>query len=1233
MKIHVFLIIILIMGITLNVSNASMAPLKYENHHLDSLNFSSEPLGVFPSSENGFSFAVLNHSNNYNISVVNTQYGKALNVWSSPNDGIIRWTTLGINLPSSGNANISFTFSWNYNNNYLNTISNIALSSTGGKMLDQNFGSARGLNDTVTGMENYTVGKMPPIGQRLTDNLTVGGSNKEPVLFSMENGYNQSIVDPLPIFPLNFSGNGDLSLDIGGPYCNITIYAISISNGTSGIFPVYGGNDSGMKEKSLGYFPELGSESTDFRYVGFDNSLIFVNRSTFNVEELNLNNQSLRVLSSARAGSEFLYAMAGYGIYSVFYSNQSSTTVTRIDESNMTVSSNTLNFSLHGNISVLQESSDLYGILTDNSAILLNLKGKLVSFLENGSFPLSASFENGVLKTIRYSQQDREVYSYEINSTTYSMYHTVKTEMAEFPSYNYSFSFENDTRMMSVSWSVPGKGNFLNENLTGIYLGSDIESAALFQNSVIFSNSSRYNILNSSGYYSLNLSSNMRYMASYNDSIFFRENGNITVLYEGAYPFINGSISVSISQKPFYSGNSSEINISVHSESPWTIAAFIDQVEFPVRNSIILFNPENFNNGTNLLSLVVNNSVGNSYTLRQDLFIDNYRPRVNFNSSTNEISAGSNVSFSIQNVPDNYVSNISVSVFLLSREGSYYLFHVPNAYGGNLTINITIRDLYGRIVNIKIPLFIIPNIPVSNLSLLEGSFLSSGNLNLKWPSVSGASSYSVNATGINAIESFVSENTTEFIQLANGRWNVVVDAVFPDGVKMVIARANFTVMSYSPHITALFNRTNASFFGDSGSNINLQVTSNTTSSVAIQIDGPDNLTVNRVEIANITFTVINLSSIKNMFHKNGTYIFNVQATDRAGLTSTENLSLIVNNTIPSLSYLKNSIYTNESQYRLNLRKGSGGYFIISVINHTGPSPEVNTNGSISFSGNYSSAVLKITYQNSFGNWNSRNLTVVYSNVEPVVSINEIRGIGNGSYMVNYSSYSPVNETIIFSLGKFIVYTTSIQTGQFSLNVSHNGNYSIRIVSRDLCGNVFSSRPLNLKVTAFPQVSGIRIEASSFLGFGLLKVVLKGYVLNKVNVSLYLDGRNIGHSQSFILTMFPGYYNVSAVAQYGDRRDLRTVSIFSTGILPEVVIAVAISILYLDRNYRGSRDADVIMEYLMSMGIIPVRTLIKEAKKGGVSRAAIRKFLKEEGGKYFELRKDPDGDMYLYRKNP
>ncbi|MCL4341501.1 MAG: hypothetical protein M1431_05350 [Candidatus Thermoplasmatota archaeon] len=1215
------------------MSNASMAPLKYENYKLDSLNFSSEPLGVFPSSENGFSFTVLNHSNNYNISVVNTQYGKALNIWSSPNDGIIQWTTLGINLPSSGDANISFTFSWNYNNNYLNTISNIALASSGGKMLDQNFGSARGLNDTVTGVEKYTVGKMPPIGQRLTDNLTVGGSNKEPVLFSMGNGHNQSIGDSLPIFPLNFSGNGGLSLDIGGPYCNITIYAISISNGTSGMFPVYGGYDSSMKEKSLGYFPELGSKSTDFRYDELDNSLIFVNRSTFNVEELNLNNQSLRVLSSARAGYEFLYAMAGYGIYSVFYSNQSSTTVTRINESNMTVSSRIFNFSLHGNISVLQESSDLYGILTDDSAILLNLKGKLASFMVNGSLPLSASFVNGVLKTIRYSQQDREVYSYEINSTTDSMFHKVQTEIAEFPSYNYSFSFENDTCMMSVSRSVPGNGNFLNENLTGIYLGSGIESAALFQSSVIFSNASRYYILNSSGYYSLNLSSNMRYMASHNDSIFFMENGNIKVLYEGAYPFINGSISVSISQKPFYSGNSSEINISVHSESPWTIIAFIDQVEFPVHNSIILFNPENLNNGSSVLSLTVNNSVGNSYIFRQDIFIDNYRPRVNFNSSTNAISAGSNVSFSIQNVPDNYVNNISVNGFFLSREGSYYLFHVPSASGGNMTINITIRDLYGRILNIKIPSFIIPKIPVSNLSLLAGSFLSSGYLNLKWPSVSGASNYTVNATGINGMESFASENTTEFIQLGNGRWNVIVNAVFPDGVRMVIARANFTVMTFTPHITALFNRTNASFFGNSRSNITLQVASNITSSVKIRIDGPNNLPVNRIEMANVTFAVLNLRSIKNTFHQNGTYIFNIKATDKAGLSSSENLSLNVNNTMPSLSYLKKRIYTNERVYRLDLQNSSGGYFVTLVVNHTGPSPVLNTNGSVSFSGNYSSVVLNITYVNSFGNWNSRNLRMVYSNVPPVVSINEIRYMGNGSYMVNYSSSSPVNETITFSLGTSVVYNTSIEAGHFLLNVSHNGNYSIRIVSRDICGNLYTSVNSNLTVKAFPQVSSMRIEASNFPGFGLLKVVLRGYILNDVSVRLYLNGRKLGGTNGLLLTILPGYYNVSAVAQYDGHRVIRSVSIFSTGILPEVVIAVAISILYLDRNYRGSRDADVIMEYLMSMGIIPIRTLIKEARRKGVSRAAIRKFLKGESGKYFEVRKDPDGDMYLYRKNP
>lgn len=1232
MKIHVFLIIILILGITLNTSNAAMVPLKQETHQMVSLNFSSEPLGHFPKSEDGFSFTVLNHSNNYNISVVNTPYGRALNVWSSPNDGILQWTTLGINLPSSGNANISFTFSWNYNNNYLNTISNFALESSGRKMLVQNFGSKRGLNDTVRGMENYTIGQMPHIDTRLTDNLTVGDSNIEPVLFSMENRSNQSIEDPLPVFPLNFSGNGDLSLDIGGPFCNITIYAISVSNGTSGMFPANRGYDRGMKEKSLGYFPKLGSEGTDFQYVALTNSLIFLNRSNFYVEELNLNNQSVRVLSSIEAGSEFLYAMAGYGIYSVFYSNHSATTVTLIDESNMTISSRTFNFQLRGNITVLQASSSMYGILTNDSAILLNLKGTWASFMENGSFPVSASYVNGTLTTIRYSPHNREVYRYEINSTTDSMYNTVKAELEEFPRYNYSFSFENATHMMSISGSDPGNGNFLNENLTGIYIGLSIESAAILQYGVLFSSSSTHYILNSSGYYSLNLSSKMEYMTSYNKSIFFMEGGNVTVLYDGTYPLRSGNISVIISPKPFYSGNSSEINVSVHSESPWTIVAFIDQVEFPVQNSIILFNPENFNNGTNLLSLTVNNSAGNSYTLRDDIFIDNYRPTVKFNSSTNEITGGTNLSFSIRNVPGNYVSNISVQGFFLSKEGNYYVFYVPNSYGGNLTINISIRDLYGRILNIRIPLFIIPKIPVSNLSLLDGSFLSSGKLNLKWSPVKGASSYTVNATGIDGTLSLVSENTTEFIQLGNGRWEVSVAAVFPDGVRMIIARTNFTVMSYSPQLTALFNSINASFFGNSRSNFTLQVTSNITSSVAISVEGPDNLTFNPVEIANITFTVINLSSIKNMFHTNGSYTFNVKATDKAGLSSSENLSLNVNNSMPSLSYLKSVIYTNESVYRLNVQNSTGGYFIALITNYTGPPPELNRNGSITFSGNYSSAVLNITYVDSFGNWNSRNLTMVYSNLAPVVSINEIRYIGNDSYMVNYSSSSPVNETIMFSLGTSVVYTTSIEAGHFSLNVSHNGNYSIRIVSRDICGNVFSSG-FNLTVAAFPQVSSMGIEARNFLGFGLLRVVLKGYLLNEVSVRLYLNGMKIGGSHGLFLTMFPGYYNVSAVAQYGGHRALRSVTIFSTGVLPEAIIAVTVSILYFDRNYRGSKDSDAILGYLMSMGIIPVRTLIKEAKGRGVSRAAIRKFLKEEGGKYFEVRKDPDGDMYLYRKNP
>lgn len=1233
MKLYVIIAIILLVGIVPHVSNASQRTAERSGGRTDSLNLSLETPGHFPEAEDGYTFSILNHSNDYNISVVQTGYGNALNIWSSPNDGVIQWTDLGITLPVYSNANVSFTYSWNYNNNYLDTISNFALQGPAGRMIYQHFGSARGMNDTINGNGSYAIGKMPPINTRLVDNFTIGSSILDPVLFFMGNLSTSENEGPIAVIPSNFSSSGGIELVVGGPFCNITIYSISITNLTYGVFPAYGGNAGNMKEKSIGYFPGLGPDDGHFSYSAGSSSLIFLNSSAHSIESLNLNNQSLKVINKINGSESYILTTSKYGIYTVFNGNNTGTNITQISESNLSESKFSLNYSMEGTIAILQGSPSSYAAISSNSTTLINNSTIVRTFAENGSDLIAASFRNGTVSVLRYSVGFNAFYRYEISTSKGFSTNSVFLYPQTVTGFESHLLLRNSSAIASAYASTPAAGTFINSGSNLRFLVPEISSGNLIQEGALISGINGSYILNSTGYYSLRNSTGLDFIFSSGNSLFFLHGRNLTVFYDGNYPVQRGNISIALNLSSYYDGVHSSINISIISSSRYTVRAFVDGISCEASNSSITFDSYDFSNGTNSVCVTAGNSFGDSVSVMRDFLIDNYAPDIHFNSNLSDIKGGTNISMEIGNVPENYVRNITVKGYRINGNSDRYIIQIPPSMGGSQIINISIVDLFGRHYNFSYMAFVIPEISPTNLSIIDGNYISSGNLNLTWKPVNGSDYYEIIEISNGVLRTIRTNYSREFLEIPNGNCNLSVYAIFSGGSKILVGRSNFTVMDYGPDLNLRLNSTLASFFGDSKANEELLITVNTSSSLEITVLGPQNQALSEVNLSDSSEKVLNLSRLKGVFSQSGIYRIEVSGTDLSGLTSEKCIEIIVNNTIPTLSYVPDTFYTNTSAYKLNsLFRGSGQYNL-SIISINGSSASVSNEGIMEFTGNYSRSVLNITYVDPYGNWNFSHFTVVYSDSLPTVSIDNIEYSGNGTYTVNYSSNSEVPENIRFLLDGSVVNTTTSEYGRIWIKFTRNGIYTVQILSRDACGNTYSSIPVNLSVKVFTVINSMNFRGIFLINFGFLKIQLNGTSLNDVKIKMLVDGRPSGSSSVVLFTLLPGFYNVTGIADYANHQRIIRESVFSTGIIPEFLLAALFIWIYVHRNYKGTKDSGAILQYLKSRPDVPLRVILKESGSNNISKSALRKFLREESGSKLTRKRDPDGEIYVTVKKP
>ena len=1228
MKIHVILIIILILVITLPISSASVnATPATSSSTVMRYNFSEVPAGGFPQNGGGFTFTIINESDNYHVRVEHTPLGNGLNIFSEPVDGNVSWTSLGIGFPINPDMDLSISFEWNYNSSYTDTASNLFFESSGSTILRQYFGPIYGKESYLSHGSTVTMGSEPQINTAYTANISITDGISLYYSFGKGNGTTSLAPLELPIKRIVSGSDGELL--IGAPYCNITIFSISVEN-LSMISDPAVSTPQQMNISSYGSFTGISQTDRGFSYDPYLNSLIFLSPSNSTVNSVNLENKSIRHIIKVSGDLNESYSVTEGHDYYVLINGDSDSRVLRINQKTLTADyvGGLLNCGAVEGIVVWNHTEA--AIICKSHVVLDNLSTSSIhNFTLNGSEILNENISGDMLSLETANSSTGLILFYDLDMKTLKLVRKGESELAGFPSFNlegsfftrrYSFSLLNNNFSSGNYISFPGVGS--------LYVNGSMRILSGYPGGIVVSLNGSYYLVNSTDIDPLPFGNSSVFLTAYNNSIIVLRNGSIYTYFNGSDPFPNPQISVAFHLRRYYTGMNATLNFTAVSSSRISATAAVDGKQAEVNGQSIQIVPENLKNGTNYVNMTVTNQQGYVLKTGDSFNVDDFRPEVAFQNNVSSSETGSVLNFSIARIPYRDIYSVFYNGSEIEGRDGNYSINLPAGLYGNNSFLIEVEDIYGRSYNLSFSTFLYPEINTGNLSIQNGSYLKNSSVYLEWHRVANISFYRVYASGPGEL---IERNLTGVginLSLVNGNWSISVYGIFPTGREVSIGNTTFHVMTYSPGISLLVGRRNMSFYGNQGvENWSLIIHTNTTSNLIISIVNAQGRVILSKYYNNTEKEILNLSGYKTRIH-DGSYRVCVNATGHSGLSETSSYEIRINNTIPSMNWVNGTYFTNSSSFSFPFP--STGNLIFSIMNLSSISGRnaIFNGNYFSFKGNYSATRFEILEEDSYGDWNISYSEIIHSTIPPQLYLQKPAAKGYGEYVFNYTGSDPVNSTVDLYVNGILKEQEKGPSGEFTFVARHDGIYHFYAIETDLCGNTAISPTLVLNVTSFPVLSNAYITVSQFLGLGWIKAVLIGNSTSSLKYEFILDSHPMGWNRSPFTLFLPGYNNLTLLVKNGSQEEVFSKRVFSTGPAPEIAALVISLYILWRRSFRGTGDEKVLIDYIRQNSDMPVRDLIYNAYFNGLSRHAVRKFIESNRGSIFKESRDPDGNTYL-----
>ncbi len=1217
-------------------------------------NFSALAAGTEPQPSSAFGFSSIGVQSNFNTSVVS---GAGLNGLGIRAQHYGQWSFLNITVNSSSTPeNISATFSWNNALSAGLTENYIILVDGPDTLLNLSFGPYSGYRTEINNASGSVImGPEPGMNSIYTLNL-YAPANSQSVYYRI---YNSTAGSGIPFaYQNSFTvGDGSISMLLGGEYTNFTLYNISESSSIPSII-MRAGNYSSYRvhnatlQYNAGSFSNYGGQSLIIRRT---NTVFYFNSSgdlyAYNYYDLNrtllyqsANSSSVQWASgsSSSGNAYFELSEAGTGGF-IFLNYDAITQSLRSYRVNHTLPSKFFTVSSGSTVLVFGEHGDIMSFNAFNPTSVTSRN--ISASFGNSTLQLADSyFSSGLLYIQYYEPGSSSALSLSISPASLSLSGSSSlalntyTNLLKSPSYavqastvssTFSYSAENSMLLFSQ-----GKEMLMPVRSGSVFVSSEGGILAAFRG--------YYMHMSANGTFSsTNLAGSVGESVAFNGSYGVFISGSIVTVFNstGSDAYSGDSVSISSGASYTLTGNG-YIGLNVSSVLPYVVNANISGHHYLVNgSSAFMVNSSAFRNGEYMLHAIAENTAGYRSETASTVLVDNGIPAMGISLGNNSyvdnltvVNYSLNWSIGIKSIVVQYLN----STYSISAPSGSFVLNTGN-YSGGFSLKYTVTDSYNRIFVFNYSETAVWSNPNGlKLNLWNGEYINTTVVGLKWSAVRYASSYTLSVSGTSGSYNLTATSNSSTVNMGNGGHLITVSALLPGKITERVGSANVTVIDYAPSISVRTGGDSAySFYGNSAnSTVFYDIRSNITAEISTEVFAPSGL-----EILNVnSYGAYNFSAngtVLNM-SENGKYSVVVRATGLSRLASVEKYCFSVNNAVPAAPIANGTVlYTNRSYVEIRALDRPG-FLLWADSNGSELSYSYYPgNGRINMTSGTGPYNFRVEARSDSGNTNVSFFTVNYFDRLPEISFSSVgKTLTNSSYeniSMAILDRVPISEASLSIDNRSAANISANYSRAIMLHFGSNGNNTISVYARDLCGN-WNRTEFHVNVYYYPQLNSSSIKATDLFFIQLASASLKGINTGSMDTQWYVNGKPVSGSSLGMRSLPFGFDNVTLTIHYGNSsRSIHTV-MFSTGPFLPPAAALAIASILLYRRFSGSGDEDSIREFLSRCSGMKARAILKLSRREKLKRdsveAIMQKLVDEQKA---EIGLDPDGNRFFRNK--
>lgn len=1252
MRYHLLIVIILILLLLPQTVKANTYEFngQSQTNTYESYSFDNLSTGSHPSNASWISFGTINRSSTFNDVVSNTSLGRGLDVYSS---SYYHSSYLLMNISENRNFTLLINFSWNDGSSNSLTKNIMEFNGSGGRLFNASFGPNPEFETTVSNLtEKKNIGPEPPPSSVITMRATFYRDSKGFGYLSMEkSSLNHSIV-PIKIGTRNPLGS-NLALKVGGNYCNITIYSISLEppNRSTGILGQAG---SSINYNSTGY--SLNSEaqantSSQYRpYLDLNlNSVIYYTAGR------RLASYDFYNMSTSYISGDVVNIHGGLvSASSLYYWSEGSTLkLFRVNLENLSLSVLNTSMTLKGSVFAISENKMLlfynetgwaydYNISTGATSNISSLSG---GASHEGYQMLSASLYNNTLH-VKAASNERGQYI----TSTYG-FRNLSLTAKSFD--NYSF-LNSGVTVLSTQWSSDGlttlyrnsysfsqddlatrNGSTAISGLTGSfstmpYSGKNFTLVTVDNNLLKVSSgkiSSGTNVVPG------NNAERMYATANLSEILLLGRSG-MELYYTGSsIPLSNSGIKVTGNSTYLLRGTSF-VNVSIESSIEYYVSLNTSGYFYELNNSTsFLINSTVMPEGPDQATVLARNRAGFTSEMNITLVIDNGQPELNMNPRNGSYIANSTeLSFSVSDsVAVSYVKSGygGISMTFLSGNGSFELSTGNKT--GQISVYLSVEDIYGLSFNFTLEYNVVGYRHTNKMSLFNGEYLSSTGTNLSWNPMQNATQYYLHIHTEISYYTITTRANNSQLNLENGNDSIALYAELLDNRTVFASEVNVTVITYGPSLQmSKLPYGSYSLNGNSNrSSFETEIKSNITARITASVTTPDGIT--ELNVTGQTSLYFNTSRFSKDFVLNGIYAIRISAVSMSGTGNASVVYMHVNNTIPSTPVTIGVVYTNKSETSTGLLKQGGLNYSATISLGKESAPALlGKEGLVQLPFGQGLYNLDITDFSLSGNHNSTTLEIYYFNETPIVRINVERNVVVGNSTV--LNYSITDQVPLYSANLTVNGTSrnlEAVSGSQRIYFSHNGLYNISLSVEDRCGNSKKTANITVNVSYYIHLKSPEIISHRNGNEWVFSISAKGNGLSRVSVTWYVNGRKASQGQVLNTTLGIGVHTVAASLKYQGKSASVEKRVIVTGAVPYVAVPSAVAALILYRAVGTNRDTVEIRKVILENLNGSMKDTISRGRRIRATSSTIKKeiYRMQREGK-LSIERDPDGNRYV-----